>query len=138
MWISFHPQLVGEEPAGIIEELRQLIACLDFSVVSTTHEFDWALKASALLPMASWAEEVGTYTNFEGRVQITNRAVDPPGAAQPLHVFMAELLRLAGVPVSTDPRGIFESLAREVPGYDGMDYQSIGLAGIAQIEEVAR
>jgi NADH-quinone oxidoreductase subunit G len=138
MWISFHPQLVGEDPPEIIHELRRLIASLDFSVVSTTHELDWASKASALLPMASWAEETGTYTNFEGRVQITNRAVDPPGCAQPLHVFIAELLRLTGMPVSSEPAVIFESLAGEVAGYNGMDYQSIGLTGVPQTEEVVR
>ncbi len=130
MWIAFHPQLVGEDPPESIEELRRLIAALDFSVVSTTHEFQWAQGATALLPMAAWSEETGTYTNYAGRVQITNRAVMPPGDARPLHVMMAALLRRSGVQVTNEPPEIFQWLSREVPRYHGLDYDTIGLAGI--------
>jgi NADH-quinone oxidoreductase subunit G len=100
-WISFHPQLVGDDAPEIIDELRRLIAALEFSVVSTTHEFEWAAKASAVLPMAAWSEEVGTYTNYAGRVQITNRAVMPPGEAHHLHHMMA---RRGAPPTSHDGR----------------------------------
>lgn len=131
MWISFHPQLVGEDAQEIIEDLRRLIEALDYSVVSTTHDFAWAHGADHLLPMAAWAEEKGTYTNYSGRVQITNRAVMPPGDAQPLHVLMAELLNLAGVEVSIDPGAVFEWIAREIPGYAGLDYDTIGSLGAA-------
>jgi NADH-quinone oxidoreductase subunit G len=138
MWISFHPQLVGEDAPDIIDELRRLIAALEYSVVSTTHEFDWAKKATVLIPMAAWGEERGTYTNYAGRVQITNRAVMPVGAAQPLHVTMAEMLRLSGTAITSDPSAIFESISREVPAYTGLDYDSIGLLGMPQAQEVAR
>jgi len=131
MWISFHPQLVGDDSAETIAELTKLIGALEFSVVSTTHEFEWARKASALMPMASWAEEQGTYTNYAGRIQISNRAVMPPGDAQPLHVYMAELLELSDIQVSTDPSAIFDWISREVPLYSGIDYDSIGLLGVA-------
>jgi formate dehydrogenase major subunit len=131
MWISFHPQLVGEDSPEIIAELKSLIDALDFSVVSTTHDFEWTRKASARLPMAAWTEETGTYTNYAGRVQITNRAVMPPGEAQPLHVFMAGLLNLFGVQTSLEPADIFERMSTEVPLYLGIDYERIGLLGMA-------
>src|SRR5438552_5475340 len=126
MWISFHPQLVGEDAPEILEDLRELIAALEFSVVSTTHDFGWARAASVLLPMASWAEETGTYTNYAGRLQITNRAVMPPGDAQPLHMLMAELLKLSGVQVSHDPDAVFDWIRREVPLYSGVDHVAVG------------
>lgn len=131
MWIAFHPQLVGDDAPGIIDGLRQLIASLDFSVVSTTHDFEWAKQASVLLPMASWAEETGTYTNYAGRIQITNRAVMPDGDALPLHVLMSQMLKLSGVQVSTDPGAIFDWISREIPVYNGIDYDTIGPLGIA-------
>jgi NADH-quinone oxidoreductase subunit G len=130
MWISFHPQLVGQDAPEIVEELSLLIETLDFSVLSTTHDFEWARNASALLPMAAWGEEQGTYTNYAGRVQMTNRAIAPPGHAQPLHVMMAQLLRLSGMDMSLTPREIFEQLARELPLYSGLDYDGIGLLGM--------
>jgi NADH-quinone oxidoreductase subunit G len=141
MWISFHPQLVGQDAPEIINELKQLIAALEFSVVSTTHDFDWARSASVLLPMAGWSEERGTFTNYAGRIQITNRAVSPPGDAQPLHTMMAELLTLADVRVPLDPAEIFESMGGEIPLYAAIDYDAIGLLGLKPApapEEVLR
>jgi len=141
MWISFHPQLVGEDAPEIIEDLKRLIEALEWSVVCTTHDFGWAHEADFLLPMAAWAEEKGTYTNYAGRVQIANRAVMPAGDAEPLHVLMAELLNLSGVEVPTDPAAIFEWIASEVPGYGGLDYDAIGPSGAAVApvpEEVLR
>ncbi len=128
-WISFHPQLVGDDTAESIEEIRKLIEAVEFSVVSTTHDFEWTRKASIRLPMAAWSEERGTYTNYAGRVQITSRAVMPPGEALPLHIMMVELLKLSNVQVTRDPAAIFDWLGREVPAYDVLDYDSIGLLG---------
>ena len=136
MWISFHPQLVGEDAPEILEDLRELIAALEFSVVSTTHDFGWARAASVLLPMASWAEETGTYTNYAGRLQITNRAVMPPGDAQPLHMLMAELLKLSGVQVSHDPDAVFDWIRREVPLYSGVDHDGVGSLGATPAQPV--
>lgn len=130
MWISFHPQLIGEDSPEIIADLQKLISLLEFSVVSTTHDFPWAAGASIVLPMAAWAEETGTYTNFDGRVQITNHAVMAPGEAQPLHAMMSTMLGLAGLQVSPDPASIFEWMAREVPSYASLDYDSIGDQGM--------
>jgi NADH-quinone oxidoreductase subunit G len=131
MWISFHPQLVDDDSAEIVAELKRLLAALEFSVVSTTHAFEWTSGASVLLPMAAWSEEKGTYTNYAGRVQITNRAVMPPGQAQPLHVLLAEMLSLSGIEVARDPSAVFEWITREIPVYAGMDYDAIGLMGMA-------
>jgi NADH-quinone oxidoreductase subunit G len=130
MWIAFHPQLVGEDAPAITSGLESLLGALEFSVVSTTHRFEWASKASVLLPMAAWAEETGAYTNFDGRVQLTRRAVAPPGEAVPLHAMMAGLLTLSGVQVSPDPAAIFEWLARETPAYSGLTHEALGALGI--------
>jgi NADH-quinone oxidoreductase subunit G len=128
-WISFHPQMVGDDSPETIALLQRLIAALELSVVSTTHDFPWARKATVVLPMASWAEEKGTYTNYAGRVQITARAVMPPGDAMPLHVMMVEMLRLSDIQVTKDPGAIFEWLTREVSLYAGLDYDTIGPRG---------
>jgi hypothetical protein len=55
----------------------------------------------------------------------------PPGEAQPLHVFMAGLLNLFGVQTSLEPADIFERMSTEVPLYLGIDYERIGLLGMA-------
>ena len=83
-----------------------------------------------LLPMAGWAEETGTYTNYDGRVQVTNRAVMPPGQAEPLHAMISKLLSFSGIQVSPDPDAILEWIARETAAYAGMDYDSVGPLGM--------
>jgi NADH-quinone oxidoreductase subunit G len=136
MWISFHPQLVGEDAPEVIRDLQALLNALEFSVVSTTHEFEWTKTATIIVPMAAWSEETGTYTNYDGRIQITRRAVLPPAGVQPLHVLMANLLRLSGATVADDASAVFETIAREVPSYSGLDYDTIGLQGATPQEAV--
>jgi NADH-quinone oxidoreductase subunit G len=130
LWIAFHPQMVGDDSPEVIANLRRLISLLEFSVVSTTHVFDWTEGAHVVLPMAAWGEEIGTYTNYAGRVQVTQRAVSPPGDAVPLHTMMAKLLSLSDVQVSPDPAAIFEWLTREVAAYADMDFDQIGELGM--------
>jgi NADH-quinone oxidoreductase subunit G len=138
MWIVFHPQLVGTDAPDAIADLDRLIDALEFSVVSTTHEFPWTAKASVVLPMAAWSEEKGTYTNFAGRVQITEHAVMPPGDARPLHAMMSDMLTLAGTQVSPDPAAIFDWMTRETPAYSGLTYEALGLLGMETRQEVAQ
>jgi NADH-quinone oxidoreductase subunit G len=138
MWIVFHPQLVGDESSETLAGLERLVRALEYSVVSTTHEFPWAASASVVLPMAAWAEENGTYTNYSGRVQITNRAVAPAGDSVPLYAMMSQLLTLSGVQVTPDPAAIFEWMSRETPAYGGLSYPTIGRLGAETVKEMVR
>jgi NADH-quinone oxidoreductase subunit G len=138
MWIAFHPQLVGEDSADVLTGLERLIRALDYSVVSTTHDFSWAGNATILLPMASWGEETGTYTNYAGRVQIANRAVAPAGDSVSLHAMMCQLLTLSGTQVSPDPAAIFDWMARETAAYSGLTHASIGPLGVETVKETVQ
>jgi NADH-quinone oxidoreductase subunit G len=138
MWIAFHPQLVGDDSGETLGNLERLTRALDFSVISTTHEFSWAANATVLLPMAAWAEETGTYTNYAGRIQIANRAVAPAGESVPLHTMMCRMLGFSGVQVSPDPAAIFEWMARETPAYSGLVFQAIGALGLETIKETVK
>jgi NADH-quinone oxidoreductase subunit G len=138
MWIAFHPQLVGDDAPEVLHDLENLIRALDYSVVSTTHEFAWAAHATVVLPMAAWAEETGTYTNYAGRVQITNRAVAPPGDSLPLYTMMSQLLGHSGVQVSPDFGAIFDWMSRETPAYADMTFTAIGPMGAEIPKEVVR
>ncbi len=129
VWIVFHPQLVGEDPEGTRERLERLVQAAEFSVVASPELGSWSGAADVELPLAGWAEETGTYTNFEGRVQIAHSAVAPRGDVRPLHVLMSRMLELAGQSADRDPRTIFERLARELGAYSGLDYDTIGPMG---------
>jgi NADH-quinone oxidoreductase subunit G len=53
-----------------------------FVVYVGTHGDAGAHRADVILPAATYTEKSGTYVNTEGRVQMTERAVFPPGEAK--------------------------------------------------------
>jgi NADH-quinone oxidoreductase subunit G len=53
-----------------------------FTVYIGTHGDQGARQADVILPAAAYTEKHGTYVNLEGRVQLSERAVDPPGEAR--------------------------------------------------------
>ncbi|MBE7731583.1 NADH-quinone oxidoreductase subunit NuoG [Devosia faecipullorum] len=53
-----------------------------FVVYIGSHGDRGAHRADVILPGATYTEKSGTYVNTEGRVQVTNRAVFPPGDAK--------------------------------------------------------
>ena len=53
-----------------------------FKVYVGHHGDRGASSADIVLPGAAYSEKHGTYVNLEGRVQMSERAVDPPGDAR--------------------------------------------------------
>jgi NADH-quinone oxidoreductase subunit G len=53
-----------------------------FTVYVGTHGDRGVQVADVILPAAAYTEKHGTYVNMEGRVQLSERAVDPPGEAR--------------------------------------------------------
>ena len=53
-----------------------------FVIYQGTHGDRGAHRADVILPGAAYTEKAGTYVNTEGRVQMTGRAVFPPGDAR--------------------------------------------------------
>ncbi len=62
--------------------VRERLAALDFLVVIDFLPSETALMADLVLPGSMWAEEEGTTTNLEGRVQRRRKAMTAPGAAR--------------------------------------------------------
>jgi predicted molibdopterin-dependent oxidoreductase YjgC len=104
---------------------------VSFVAVLAVHDVPALEAAHAALPAATWAEADGTFTNFDGRVQRIRRAVPPPDEARPRWELAEELLRRLGAPLgTTSAREVFAHLSRSVPGYEGLDYRAIGMAGV--------
>jgi NADH-quinone oxidoreductase subunit G len=53
-----------------------------FVIYQGTHGDRGAHRADVILPGAAYTEKSGTYVNTEGRVQMANRAIFPPGEAK--------------------------------------------------------
>ena len=72
---------LGVDAAETLEALGPM-AALDVSVVFAANRSVLTEAASVVVPIASWAESVGTYVNGQGRTQAYRRAVLPPGGVQ--------------------------------------------------------
>ena len=129
--------VVGEDllgANGARESLRSALQNLSFLVVQETRLSDTAKLAHVVLPAVHFAEKEGTYTNRQGRVQKLNAAlIAPEGALQDSDIFL-RLSAALGAPLDySSPSEIFAALTREIAGYDGLDYDSIGAQGRALV-----
>jgi NADH-quinone oxidoreductase subunit G len=86
--------------------------------------------ARVQLPLVSFAETEGTYTNYAGRVQRLYPALPPKEKAKPAWQALVELSRALGKELPYhSAEEVFTDLSREVPAYRGLSYEKIGGQG---------
>jgi anaerobic selenocysteine-containing dehydrogenase len=141
LWVS------GTNPAVSLPELRRVRSILSqerlFLVVQDLFRTETAELADVVLPAATWGEKLGTFTNADRTVHLSERAVDPPGAAKAdLDIFVDYANRMGftdkdGQPLVTwgDPESAFEAWKRCSAGrpcdYTGLTYEKLrGGSGI--------
>ena len=73
-----------------------------FVVYQGTHGDRGAHRADVILPGATYTEKSGLYVNTEGRVQLANRAVFPPGEAREDWTIIRALSAVLGTALSFD------------------------------------
>ena len=71
-----------------------------FVVYVGTHGDAGAHRADVILPSAAYTEKSGTYVNTEGRVQLAERAVFPPGEAKEDWAIFRALSAVLGQPLA--------------------------------------
>ena len=124
--ILYYPPFVRDESAEVAGRLRTLVQEAAFSIVLTSHWADWWAEASVVLPIATWAEEEGTYTNFAGRVQHAAAAFPPPSGVRTAVEALADLLAATGLDIGDRrPEGLFGQLAAGIPAYSGCTYGNL-------------
>jgi formate dehydrogenase alpha subunit len=94
---------------------------LDFLVVQDIFLSETATLADVVLPAASFAEKSGTYTNTERRVQISYKAVEPPGLARADWEIIQDVCNLSGFPMDyKSPADILKEINQVTPSYAGI------------------
>ncbi|MFH1068472.1 MAG: molybdopterin-dependent oxidoreductase [Candidatus Glassbacteria bacterium] len=87
-------------------------------------------QAAIVLPAAAFAEREGTVTNFEGMVQLQNRAFGPLGESLPGWEIVQRLgVALGGNFKYSCAEEIFDELAQKEEAFKGLDYRKIGPQG---------
>jgi NADH-quinone oxidoreductase subunit G len=95
-----------------------------------SHENETSALADLVLPIATYAEVDGTFTNFEGRVQRINRAVEPLGDSAPTWLIVSMLAQSLGHAYCYESaEEVFAELARRVVEFQDLSYEMIGKSG---------
>jgi NADH-quinone oxidoreductase subunit G len=119
-------ELAGVDPAAIAAAVGRAGAVVD---IGTTLP-PWARNASVVLPIANMAEEEGTFTNVQGRVQRYLQAKAAPGFARPGYAAVSDVLAALGESVVYFlPADVFRALADAHAPFAGMNYDTLGLRG---------
>jgi NADH-quinone oxidoreductase subunit G len=107
----------------------ELLARLDTVVLMDTHHSDLERVAHVVLPARHAAEKLGTLTNFAGRVQRVQPAVEPAFEALAEGEILWRLgaaLGLSGFEGSFDARAVSKELGQRWPVFAGLDWESVG------------
>jgi NADH-quinone oxidoreductase subunit G len=139
-------EIVGAAALGLVQALvlhrTDLTAWLDVAptraalervpclVVIDTDQRESAQFADTILPIATYAESDGTFTNHAGRVQRFQAALSPPGEARPGWRVLGDLLAdVTGEPAPASAESVFAALAAECVPFRGLDYAGLGPEG---------
>jgi formate dehydrogenase major subunit/NADH-quinone oxidoreductase subunit G len=93
---------------------------LDLLMVTDPFMSDTAKSASVYIPVATFAEKSGSFTNLEGRVQEVSKAVDK-GVVSDADV-VAGLAKALGSELPTDVYAVRDLIAKEVALYADVDW----------------
>jgi formate dehydrogenase alpha subunit len=106
--------IVGENPILSFPNSRfitEVMTSLDFLVVQDMFLTETAKLANVVLPAASFAEKDGTFTNFEGRVQMVQKAIAPLGESLPDWEIILRLADKMGVPMPySSPQQVMDDI----------------------------
>lgn len=102
-----------------------------FLVVSELTLTETAKRADLILPAVSIAEQEGTFTSCEGRVQKLFKAFEPVGSSKPDWLIMAEISAILGAKdLYFTSKDVLHKISEEVPGYQNIQPGTIGDQGI--------
>ncbi|MEZ4870273.1 MAG: NADH-quinone oxidoreductase subunit NuoG [Caldilineaceae bacterium] len=124
--------IMGANPASERSEWAANLDKLDFLVVQDLFLTETAQKADVVLPALSWAENDGTFTNLERRVQRAPKAVrDPQSKAAADWMILDHLANRMGVNWGfADERAITLEITKAASIYSGLTWEALGDQGL--------
>ena len=128
LWLVNCDPLVEFEDA---ELARQALENVPFLVVQDWHKTEACAYASVVLPMTLPAEQDGTYTNYERRVQIMRQIIAAPGEAKAgWRVFADMLLRLIPETPAFNTGEVMAEIGQVAEGWSAAQYEFLDGEGV--------
>lgn len=124
LYVAGGDPLLSYPDGGLVESALSKVGLL---IVQDAFMTGTARLADVVLPAATFAEEAGTFTNNEGKVQKLRPIRRPAFEAKPnaeIFALVAQALGCDLGPVSAD--AVFAEIARLVPSYRGLSHDGLG------------
>ena len=134
--------IMGENPMMSepnLNHTRHMMEQLEFLSVQDLFINETGAYADVFLPVASWAEKEGTFTNTDRRVQRVRKALEPRGQARADWQIICDLAERIEKKLGRSrsafwayqsPDEVLEEMGRVVPEYAGVKYRRIEKQGI--------
>jgi predicted molibdopterin-dependent oxidoreductase YjgC len=127
--------IMGENPIlsdPEVSHAEHWFRALDFLAVQDLFLTETARYADVVLPGASFAEKDGTYVNTERRIQLSKKAVNPPGQARGDLDIVIELSNRIGLPTPfSNAAEVMDEIARVTPSWRGVSHDRLeGTGGL--------
>ncbi len=117
--------VVIDHDEGIVRYADRLKE-LEYIVYIGAFENPFTEFAHAVLPIASYIESEGTYTNTERRIQLSAKKADPPSGILPGWRLVCELAKKAGASWNyASPADVMNEIAAVTPPYSQVSYEKL-------------
>ena len=124
--------IMGANPASERPTWAENLDKLDFLVVQELFLTETAAKADVVLPAVSWAEQDGTFTNLERRVQRAPKALgNPQSKAAPDWMILDHLATYFDAQWGhASAQAVTAEIAQAAPIYNGLTWEALGDQGL--------
>lgn len=112
------------------EKIREALKRVEFAVTHATHSDEVLKSFNMVLPVSTFAEREGTFTNSSRTVQKINMAFNCSGDSKSDWEIMAELMKRMDYPLKAlKTEEVFNILSGEIFAFKGLTYENIGDSG---------
>ncbi len=126
--------ILGENPMVSdpdVNHVEVALKKLDFLVVQDIFLTETAQLADVVLPATCFAEQEGTFTSTERRVQLVRKAVNPPGKARADWEIICDISNRMGYPMAYNSAAeIMDEIASLTPIYGGIIHSRLPGEGL--------
>jgi len=107
------------------DDVKGAFSKLDFSVFQGSNHNNTSKLADYILPSVTFVEQDGTFTNYSGRIQKINQAVEPLGDSKPNWTILKMFAKRFGKSMPYFETGdVFNALSASVPAFRSFDFNN--------------